>query len=208
MTEGNKHLIQENLGTGIEPVLDSHRGERHVVVIQDFPDPDAISSAYAHKLISAEYEIEVDILYSGKISLPENLALVKLLEMDLTSFSEGLDLSHYKGVVYVDNQSTTAKRIARSLKAANVPTLIVVDHHEVQIENGAAFQDIRKTGATATICTRYLQQGLLELEKANRRHVLAATALMHGITDRHEPFHPGGEFLESLPERRAAQTDH
>jgi nanoRNase/pAp phosphatase (c-di-AMP/oligoRNAs hydrolase) len=182
MIDGNKLLVQEDLTVRLATVLESHQGERHVVVIQDFPDPDAISSAYIHKLISAEYEIEVDILYSGRISHPENLALVKLLDIDLTNYSDGMDLSQYQGAVYVDTQGTTAKRIAQSLKAANVPTLIVVDHHEVQIENGSAFRDIRKTGATATIYTGYLQQGLLELDKANRRHVLAATALMHGIT--------------------------
>jgi hypothetical protein len=33
-------------------VLEQHRGERHVIVLQDFPDPDAISSAYAHQLLA------------------------------------------------------------------------------------------------------------------------------------------------------------
>jgi nanoRNase/pAp phosphatase (c-di-AMP/oligoRNAs hydrolase) len=181
MTDGHKELVQDRQATGIGEVLASHRGERHVVVIQDFPDPDAISSAYAHKLISAEYDIEVDILYSGKISHPENLALVKLLEMDLISYSDVEDMSQYQGAIFVDNQGTTSKRISRALKAAGVSTLIVVDHHEVQVDNGSAFTDIRKTGATATIYAEYLQQGLLEMDASNRRHVLAATALMHGI---------------------------
>jgi nanoRNase/pAp phosphatase (c-di-AMP/oligoRNAs hydrolase) len=39
-------------------VPEARRGERHLVVLQDFPDPDAISSALAHQLISARYGIE------------------------------------------------------------------------------------------------------------------------------------------------------
>ena len=53
-------------------------------MLQDFPDPDAISSAYTHQLISALFEIEVDIFYSGEISHQQNIALVKLLGIDLT----------------------------------------------------------------------------------------------------------------------------
>jgi nanoRNase/pAp phosphatase (c-di-AMP/oligoRNAs hydrolase) len=44
--------------TNICNMLDGHRGERHVVVLHDYPDPDAIASAYAHRLISAEYDID------------------------------------------------------------------------------------------------------------------------------------------------------
>src|SRR5437667_5263965 len=32
-------------------LLETHRGERHAIVMQDYPDPDAISTAWAHKLI-------------------------------------------------------------------------------------------------------------------------------------------------------------
>jgi hypothetical protein len=33
-------------------LLEAHRGEPHIVVLQSFPDPDAISSALAHQLIA------------------------------------------------------------------------------------------------------------------------------------------------------------
>jgi nanoRNase/pAp phosphatase (c-di-AMP/oligoRNAs hydrolase) len=46
--------------------------------------------------------------------------------------------------------------------------------------------DIRRTGAVATIYAEYLEQGLVRLEKSNKDHVAAATALMHGlISDTH-----------------------
>jgi nanoRNase/pAp phosphatase (c-di-AMP/oligoRNAs hydrolase) len=61
----------------IADVLEKHRGEKHLVVLHDYPDPDAIASAYAHRLISVQFEINVDIIYTGKISHSQNIALVK-----------------------------------------------------------------------------------------------------------------------------------
>ena len=74
---------------------------------QDFPDPDAISSAFAHQLISAQFDIAVDIVYERRISHPQNIALVRLLDLDLIRYGEAFDLSRYTGSVFIDNQGTT-----------------------------------------------------------------------------------------------------
>ena len=183
----------------IRDVFEAHRGERHVVVIQDFPDPDAISSAYAHKLLSGHFEIDVDIVYSGVISHQQNVALVKLLGISLVKYHGSLDLGQYDGAVFVDNQGTTSEEIVAALEQAGVPILIVVDHHKLQDRLKPEFSDIRGTGATATIYSDYLERGLLELDKTRKDHVVAATALMHGImTD------TGGFVQASAEDFRAA----
>lgn len=183
----------------IAETLDAHRGEHHVIVLQDFPDPDAISSAYVHKLISAKFEIDVDIIYTGRISHQQNLALVRLLGVELTHFDEDLDLSGYNGSVFVDGQGTTSEEIVQALEAAGAPPLIIVDHHEKQDRLEPEFSDIRRTGATATIYTEYLMQGLLELNKSRREHSLAATALIHGImTDTNGFIQAGPEDFQAV----------
>src|SRR5262245_34357674 len=91
----------------LEQFLSDRRGQRHIVVLQDFPDPDAISSAFAHQLISAQYDIAVDIVYERRISHPQNIALVRLLDLDLVRYQEGFDLTTYAGSVFIDNQGTT-----------------------------------------------------------------------------------------------------
>jgi nanoRNase/pAp phosphatase (c-di-AMP/oligoRNAs hydrolase) len=161
--------------------LGVHRGERHIIVLQNYPDPDAISSAYAHQLISRRFGIETDIVYSGKISHQQNVALLKLLGIGLLHYEPELDLSVYQGAVFVDNQGTTSNQIVEALEAAQVPTLIVVDHHAQQDRLQPEFADLRRTGATATIYAEYLRQGLLPMDKSNREHSIAATALMHGL---------------------------
>ncbi len=174
--------------------LEAHRGERHVIALQAFPDPDAISSAFAHRLISARFDIETAIVYSGRISHPQNIALVKLLGIDLLRYDESMKLNDYQGAVFVDNQGTTCEALVQALEAAGVPALIVVDHHDPQERLKPEFSDLRRTGATATIYAEYLERGPLEMDKSQRDHVMAATALTHGlITDT-------GGFIRAGPE--------
>ena len=53
----------------LAPLLEAHRGERHIVVIQSFPDPDAISSALAHQMIAGRYQIECDSPTTGSSAI-------------------------------------------------------------------------------------------------------------------------------------------
>jgi len=169
------------LKLNLEDILEPHRGERHVVVLHSYPDPDAISSAFTHQLISAEYEIDVDLVYAGEISHRQNLALVRLLDIDLKEFDDSIDLEQYQVAIFVDHQGTTIDEIVSALEAAKVPIFLVVDHHEDQNGLEPEFLELQKTGSTATIYANYLQQGVIELDTAEKGHVTAATALLHGI---------------------------
>lgn len=190
MSRERKHLADASAQSGevrmmsksaeLAALLEEHSGEKHAIVMQDYPDPDAISSAWAHKMIAARYGIECDIVYEGRISHQENLALVQLADVELVRYNEGDDLKQYKGTVFVDNQGTTAALTDR-FTALGVPPLVIVDHHEKQDRITAKYTDIRKIGATATIYTEYIREGLLELNKSDTSHVRLATALMHGV---------------------------
>jgi nanoRNase/pAp phosphatase (c-di-AMP/oligoRNAs hydrolase) len=165
--------------------LEYHCSERQLVVIQDFPDPDALSSAWAYKLIAQNYEIECDIIYTGNLSHQENIALVKLTGLPakrwgVTTLKER-DLSVYQGCVLIDSQGTTSQ-LMPWVKSANIPIIVVIDHHSSQEELETEFCDLRpQTRATATILTQYIQGGLLQFDSSNSKHVKCATALMHGL---------------------------
>ena len=162
--------------------LKSHKNERHVIVLQEFPDPDAIATGFAHQCISSHFEIKTDILYSGRISHQQNLALVRLLGIELTRFDSSVDLTGYNGAIFVDNQGTSAGAITDALEAKSIPSLIVVDHHEPQDRLSPQFKDVRRDiGAAATIYAQYLKEGIIELDKTNKMHTMVATALTHGI---------------------------
>jgi nanoRNase/pAp phosphatase (c-di-AMP/oligoRNAs hydrolase) len=165
--------------------LERRRGERHLIILQDFPDPDALSSAWVYKLIAQKYEIGCDIIYAGTLSHQENIALVKLTGLPIQRWTpqafRGKDLTLYRGSVLIDNQGTTSQ-LMPVLREAQIPVVAIIDHHSLQEELGAEYQDIRThTRATATILTQYIQSGLLKLDSNSTEHVKCATALMHGI---------------------------
>lgn len=177
--------IAEQRGEALSRALDKHRGDRHLVILQDFPDPDAIASAWAYKLIAERFDIQCDLVYGGTLSHQENIALVKLTGLPLQRWnvqnSKSKDLSAYHGCVLIDNQGTTSQLLPIA-QQANIPVTIVIDHHSAQNGLQAELMDIRvNTRATATIMTQYLQVGLLTLDSSIGEHVKCATALMHGL---------------------------
>ncbi|HEX2210960.1 MAG TPA: bifunctional oligoribonuclease/PAP phosphatase NrnA [Longimicrobium sp.] len=180
-------------------LLESRRGERHVVALQDFPDPDAISCGMAYREIARRYDIDADLLYDGQISHAENRALVNLLEIPIQEYEPAMDLSVYSAAVFVDNQGSTT-HLTDLLKAAGVPTLAVVDHHEPDDVLDPIFSDVRPLGAAATMLAEYLaSDALLTLEAGNEHHQRLATALMHGLHSETDGF-----VRARPPEYRAA----
>ncbi|MGB3654124.1 MAG: bifunctional oligoribonuclease/PAP phosphatase NrnA [Rivularia sp. (in: cyanobacteria)] len=165
--------------------LKAHQHERQIIILQDFPDPDALSSAWTYQLIAEQYDIKCDITYAGTLSHQENIALVKLTNLPATRTPlqsiKNRDLSAYQGYVLVDNQGTTSTLI-NPIQEAGIPLIAIVDHHNLQGDFKSEFVDIRPAvRATATIFTQYLQSGLLELDSSMSEHVNCATALMHGL---------------------------
>ncbi|MDY6896663.1 MAG: bifunctional oligoribonuclease/PAP phosphatase NrnA [Cyanobacteriota bacterium] len=165
--------------------LKAHKHERQIIILQDFPDPDALSSAWTYLLIAEQYDIKCDITYAGTLSHQENIALVKLTSLPATRTPlqslKNRDLSLYQGYVLVDNQGTTSTLI-NSIQQAGIPLIAIVDHHNLQGDLKSEFVDIRPgVRATATIFTQYLQSGLLQLDSSMSEHVNCATALMHGL---------------------------
>lgn len=185
--------------------LRSHRNQRHCVALQDFPDPDAIAGAFAYQLLADTVDTDVDILYEGRISHQENLALVHLLDLSLIRVTDSLPLAQYEGAVFIDNQGTTT-RLTDRLHRAGVPTIAVIDHHAPQGLLEAKFTDIRPVGATATIFTDYLRSNeVLTLEQSSEMHARLATALVHALRSETSGFiragpeeHVAGAFLSQF----------
>jgi nanoRNase/pAp phosphatase (c-di-AMP/oligoRNAs hydrolase) len=175
-----------------------HRDERHCVALQDFPDPDAIAGAFAYSLLAQTVDTDVDILYEGRISHQENLALVHLLDIEMTRVTDSLPLDQYDGAIFIDNQGTTT-RLTDRLVTAGVPTLAIIDHHAPQGVLDAEYTDIRPIGAAATIFTDYLRSGeVLKLEESSRMHAQLATALVHALRSE------TNGFIRAGPEEYAA----
>jgi nanoRNase/pAp phosphatase (c-di-AMP/oligoRNAs hydrolase) len=184
-SDAKHNVLTSNHGyQGFREALEKHRGERHAIILQDYPDPDAISSAYAHQFLSSTFDIQTDILYADKISHPQNIAMVRLLEIPLQRYDPSeVELGKYDGAVFIDNQGTTAQSILTDIEKQDIPVLMVVDHHDPQGRLDPEFIEIRRVGAVATIYVEYLidEACPISLESSNKKHILLATALILGI---------------------------
>jgi nanoRNase/pAp phosphatase (c-di-AMP/oligoRNAs hydrolase) len=192
------HFGEADQAHGLHEFLQRHRAERHCVALQDYPDPDAIACAFAYRLLAATVDTDVDILYEGRVSHQENVALVHTLDIELTRVTDSLPLDHYDGAVFIDNQGTTT-RLTDRLHKAGVPTAAIIDHHAPQGVLEAEFTDIRPIGAAATIFTDYLRSGVvLTLDETKKSHVHLATALVHALRSE------TNGFIRAGPEEHAA----
>jgi len=169
----------------LQKTLLAHRHDRQLVILQDFPDPDALSCAWAYQLIAQQYDIKCEIIYAGALSHQENIALVRLTNLPIQRCTQqtlkSKDLSFYQGFVLIDNQGTTSQLLS-VVQQAKIPLVVLIDHHSIQGDLQSEFEDVRPyVRATATIFTQYLQTGLLALDTSINQHVKCATALMHGL---------------------------
>jgi nanoRNase/pAp phosphatase (c-di-AMP/oligoRNAs hydrolase) len=160
--------------------LERHRGERLLILLTGYPDPDSIGSGLALQYLAREHGIEARMLSFHEVSHQENQALVKKLELDLWLYDGRCELDPYTLYAFVDTQRTDTP-IQDKLEKKTF--LAFVDHHKRPADVAAEFVDVREdAGSTAGIFAEYLRHAHPEgVNPANPEHCRLATALMHGI---------------------------
>jgi nanoRNase/pAp phosphatase (c-di-AMP/oligoRNAs hydrolase) len=131
-------------------------------------DPDAIASALAVVRLLAGRTAGVAISNVNQVNRPDNLAMMRLLKVNLSPFSE-VKVGQFNKVVIVDSQPNHNQSMAA------LQPQVIIDHHP---DTGyrAPYTDIRPTyGATATILTEYLRAARITPTQT------LATALYHAI---------------------------
>jgi len=207
-SETGPHFGNDERAADFRVFLEHHRGGCHIVALQDFPDPDAIACGWVYRHLARAFDIDVDIVYDGRVSHQENLALTHVLEIPLLRYTDSLELDRYDGAVFIDNQGTTT-RLTDRLEAAGIRTLAVIDHHAKQGLLAPEFADIRPVGAAATILADYLRSGeFFHLSANDHVHAALATALMHALRSETNGFmkagpeeYAAGEYLSRFHDR-------
>ena len=144
-----------------------------LIVMQDFPDPDAIAAAAAlRELVKSFQEITTTLACGGFVGRAENRALLKYLGLNIKSL-DTTNLDQFGAIAVVDTQPGAGNN---GLGRDVVPD-IVIDHHPMRPQSRKSpFCDVRRPyGATSTIMHEYLMTAELPLS------VPLATALLYGI---------------------------
>jgi nanoRNase/pAp phosphatase (c-di-AMP/oligoRNAs hydrolase) len=120
------------------------------VLIPINADPDAIASAMAIKRLLWRKTAGVTIANVNVIKRPDNLAMIRLLKVNMQHVRE-IDPAAFNRFVLVDSQPDHHSWFK------NISPHVVIDHHP-DTNCQAPFTDIRpQYGATATILTEYLK---------------------------------------------------
>ena len=143
-------------------------GDRVAIVVQDDPDPDALSSAIALRTLLGRNKLTTPIFSFAPVTRPENRTMVHLLEIEVAP-ADTEELASFDRIAMVD---VAPPYFNGRLKRVDV----VVDHHPGYVGGQAVFEDVRPGyGATATIMTECL---VCAGERISER---LATALLYGI---------------------------
>jgi nanoRNase/pAp phosphatase (c-di-AMP/oligoRNAs hydrolase) len=164
---GNHHALQlltflAQKGDGISPLL---------ILAHDFPDPDALATAWGLQVLARDFGIDSRIVYGGLITRAENRAMMKLLKLPAHRLRDG-ELKKAKHVALVDTQP----RFENNPFPAGRRATIVIDQHRTDEAVAADLAIVDPTcGATCVI----VAQALL-LQRSEIPSPLA-TALAYGI---------------------------
>ena len=150
--------------------------KRIFIQTHNYPDHDAVASAFALQYLLSSFKIETKIIYHGDILRDSLQRMIDKLKIDIHP--------HYK---YKMSDEDTIVIVDANKKNKNVATLkgnvaAVIDHHPGEIYEDLDFCDIRSDyGACATIIFSYFAE--LKLEPGRE----VATALHTAINfDTHQ----------------------
>lgn len=147
------------------------QGHRVYIQTHNFPDPDAISSAYGLKNLLEIYGVKSTLCYDGRIDKLSASKLLETFQMKIFPYADLLqDMKEDDYIICVDTQK----------HGGNVTDFVgdevaCIDHHPTFVPMEYKYQDIRITGACATLIAEYYAKMGQEPDQST------ATALLYGL---------------------------
>lgn len=143
-----------------------------LILTHDYPDPDALASAFALEYIAERiYKIRSRIVYGGIIGRKENRAMVEILKVPVHKLKPN-DLKKHSKVALIDTQPAFENNSFPKNRRAT----LVVDQHPSDNKPLADLAIVNtECGATSVILAECLLQLKIEIP------VKLATALVYGI---------------------------
>ena len=152
-------------------LIDLCQGYPIYIQTHNFPDPDAIASAYGLQKFLEIYGVESKLCYDGQIDKLSASKMLDAFPILMTPYENlAAHMKETDRIIYVDAQKL----------GGNVTDFIgyefaCIDHHPTFAPMEYLYQDIHITGACATLIAEYYVQTGNEPDKD------VATALLYGI---------------------------
>ena len=145
---------------------------KHVYIqTHNFPDPDAIASAFGLQRLLELHDIQSTICYDGRLDKLSASEMLEAFQIEMFPY-EALrpDLSEQDYIICVD-----AQKHAGNITGFVGEEVACIDHHPTFVPMEYCYQDIRPVGACATLIAQYFQQLGRNPDRA------VATALLYGL---------------------------
>ena len=152
-------------------LIDFCRSKTVYIQTHNFPDPDAIASAFGLQALLAHYQVPSVLCYHGKIDKLSTRKMTKLLRISILSYAELQDSMRPEDlIICVDSQKNGG-----NILDFTGDEIACIDHHPSYSKIGYLYSDIRMTGSCATIIAEYYQKLNVPMSAD------VATALLYGL---------------------------
>lgn len=152
-------------------LINELKNEKKVFIqTHNFPDHDAVASAYGLSNLFLEFGIETHIIYKGEIQRDSLIKMIESLQINISK-CENFDIQEDDKIIVVDGCKGNS-----NVEYLNGTEIAIMDHHDVNEPENIDYVDIRSNyGACSTIIYTYYK----ELGKIIPRNI--ATALIIGL---------------------------
>lgn len=159
--------MSENLQELIELI----KGHKVFIQTHNFPDPDAIASAFGLQVLLDHFGITTVICHHGHVERTVTANMVSAFNIKMSEDNDIADMSESDFIITVDSQKGNS-----NIKDLIGDEVACIDHHPIFFEaESYKYKDIRIVGATASIITDYYRKSGTEMPKD------VATALLYGL---------------------------
>lgn len=146
------------------------KGHRVFIQTHNFPDPDAIASAFGLQTLLERFNIHTTICHHGNVERSATANMVSEFGIKMTEVSELKDMTDEDYIITVDSQKGNANIL--DLVGNEVAC---IDHHPTFCRSDYQYLDIRLVGSCATIIADYYMSYKMDMPRE------VATALLYGL---------------------------
>lgn len=156
------------------------KGHKVYLQTHNFPDPDALASAFGMQVFLRAHGVESTICYAGAVEANSTKKMMEVFHIEAYEIDDIKDMSEEDYIVTIDGQKFNS-----NLTDFPGDEVACIDHHPTMKPCSYRYSDLRICGACASIVTNYFKESETTLD------VNTATALLYGIKMDTDSFNRG-----------------
>ncbi len=152
-------------------LVDCCKGKKVYIQTHNFPDPDAIASAFGLQALLNHYGVPSVLCYHGRIDKLSTRKMTELFHIDIFPYEEiEQDMSPEDSIICVDSQKSGG-----NIRNLSGDEIACIDHHPTYVPEKYLYSDIRIVGSCASLIAEYFQKMDVPMTED------VATALLYGL---------------------------